>query len=177
MSEELESRFGNVARGRAVSVTFEPKDFILALDYKVSFRAETNTFDVVLRRGGCFEGAYRCIERWIEAKAEELDGINGVPAGHSDCRSEMAYWGLEKIYDQFRSDLDSAIAERVSWLELVRPGEGALGDVTIEARARSLVGFLANLERADAEVRRGVLSPETIQLLKTIGLDVFPEAG
>ena len=101
----LGGRFGTVTRGRKVSVTFEPQDLTFALDYKVAFEEETNTFDVVLRRSGCFEGAYRCIERWIEAKAEQLDGIDSVPAGHQDLRCLMQYWGLEKIYEQFRSDL------------------------------------------------------------------------
>ena len=177
MSEELEARFGKVARGRAVIVRFEPKDFILALDYQVAFRAESNTFDVLLRRGGCFEGAYRCIERWIEAKAEQLDGINSVPPGNADFRHEMQYWQLEKIYEQFRSDLESALAEKVAWLERVRPGEGVLGEVVVEARALALVGLLAYLHHTDAEVRRGVLSPEAIELWKNIGLDVFTDAG
>jgi len=174
---ELQARFENVARGRTISVRFEPKDFILALDYEATYGPEANTFNVVLRRGGCFEGAYRCIERWIEAKAEQLDGVNSVPAGHLDLRNEMQYWGLEKIYEQFRSDLESAVAEKVSWLERVRPGEGALGEVVVEARVRSLVGLLAYLQRTDAEVRRGILSPGAIELWKSIGLDVFTKAG
>jgi hypothetical protein len=176
MIQELEARFRAVALDRAVSVRFEPRDFILAIDYQVAFQPEANTFDVVLGRGGCFEGAYRCVERWIEATAEQLDGINSVPAGHVDLRSEMAYWGLEKIYERFRSDLESAVAEKVSWLERARPNEGVFGEVTIEVRTRSLVGLLANLERADTEVRRGVLSPQTVELWKAIGLDVFSDA-
>jgi hypothetical protein len=176
MSEELETRFASVARGRVVSVTFEPKDFILARDFTVAFQPETSTFEVVLRRGGCFEGAYRCIQRWIEAKAEQLDGINSVPPGHLDLRSAMAYWMLEKNYEQFRSDLEAAVAEKVSWLERVRPSEGVVGEVTIEARVRSLAGFLDNLERVDVEVRRGVHSPETIKFCKTIEIDVYADA-
>ena len=89
MNKELEARFGNAARGRAVIVRFESNAFILALDYEVVFRVESNTFDVLLIRGGCFEGAYRCIE---------------------------------KVYEQFRSDLESAVAERVSWLECNQSG-------------------------------------------------------
>ena len=176
MSEELETRFASVARGRSVSVTFEPKDSLLALDFTVAFQPETSTFEVVLRRGGCFEGAYRCIQRWIEAKAEQLDGINSVPTGHLDLRFTMAYWILEKTYEQFRSDLEAAVEEKVSWLKRVRPTEGVLAEVTIEARARSLIGFLANLERTDFEVRRGVHSPETIALCKAIGLALYPDA-
>ncbi len=174
---ELEGRFAGVARGRTVSVRFEPKDFIRALDYQVSFKAETNTFEVLLRRGGCFEGAYRCIERFIEAKAERLDGVDGAAAGHLDLRCEMEYWMLEKVYEQFRLDLESAIAEKVAWLERVRPEKNAFGEVVVETRTRSLVGLLAHLQQADSEVRRAVLSSQTINLLKNIGLDIFSAAG
>ena len=130
-----------------------------------------------LRRGGCFEGAYRCIERWIEANTEKIDGISSVPDGHLDLREEMQYWGLEKIYEQFRSDLESAITEKLSWLQNVKPGEGIMGEVAVEPRERSLVGFLTYLQRIDGEVRRGILSPEAIDLWKKIGLNVFTEAG
>ncbi len=174
---ELETRFASVARGRSVFVTFEPKDFILALDYHVAFMAETNTFEVILRRGGCFEGAYRCIERFIEAKAERLDGLNSAPAGHLDLRNEMQYWMLERVYEQLWSDLESAITVKISSLERVRPGEGVLGEVVVETRTRSLMGLLAHLQQTNGEVRRGVLSPETIGLLKAVGLDVFSEAS
>lgn len=174
---ELERRFAGAARGRTVSVMFDPKDFILALDYQASYKPATNTFEVTLRRGGCFEGAYRCIERWIEAKAENLDGIDSVPVDHLDLRNEMQYWGLEKIYEQFRSDLESAITEKVSWLERVGSGEGILGEVTVEARGNSLLGFLTYLQRIDNEVRRGILSPEAIEIWKKIGLNVFTEVG
>jgi hypothetical protein len=88
----------------------------------------------------------------------------------------MQYWVLEKIYEQFRSDLESAITEKVSWLEGATPGEGILGEVRVEARRRSLVGFLTYLQRIDNEVKRGVLSPEAIELWKKIGLNVFIEA-
>ena len=174
---ELERRFSSVARSRTVSVKFDPKDFILALDYKVSYKPTTNTFDVTFRSRGCFEGAYRCIERWIEAKAENLAGINTVPDGHLDLRKETEYWLLEKIYEQFRSDLKSAITEKVSRLEHVRPGEEILGEVTVEARGRSLVGFLTYMQHIDGEVRRGILSPEAMQLWKRIGINVFTEVG
>ena len=177
MSKELRDRFAGVARGRDAIVTFEPKDFVLALDYQVAFRAETSTFDVVLRRGGCFEGAYRCIERWIEAKAEQLDGIDSVPDDHVDLRGEMHYWIIEKIYDQFRLDLEAAVADRVSWLDRIRPGEGVLGEVVLEVRKQSLVGLLSHLQRTDQEVRRGILSLETIDLWKSLGLDGPTQPG
>lgn len=181
MSEEwtaqLEARFAAAARGRRVFVKFEPKDFILPLDYQIALKEDTNAFEVTLRRGGCFEGAYRCVGRFIESKAEELDGINSTPSGHIDLRRFMQYWMLEKIYEQFRLDLESAVTEKVSWLENVRPGDGVLGEVVIEARTRSLIGLLAHLQHADFEVRRGVLSPHTIELLKSIGLDAFSEVS
>jgi hypothetical protein len=161
---ELETRFKGVARGRRVSVKFEAKGFLLAYDYWVGFEAETNTFNVVLRDGGCFEGAYRCIERFIEAEAERLDGVDSVPDDHMDVRKDMSYWIIEKQYDQFRSDLESAITDRISWLERVRPGEGVLGEIRIEVRARSLIGLLEHLRQADDEVRRGGLSPQTSNL-------------
>jgi hypothetical protein len=99
-----------------------------------------------------------------------------VPSGYLDLRQELQYWGLEKIYEQFRSDLESAVSEKVSWLERVRPSEDVGEEVVVEARVRSLVGLLAHLERVDAEVRRGVLSPLAIELWKNIGLDVVTEA-
>jgi len=174
---ELEARFAKAARGRTVAVRFEPKDFILANDYQVDFKADTKGFEVVLRRGGCFEGAYRCIERFIEAKAERLDELDSTPPGHLDLRTEMQYWMLERVYEQFRTDLESAIADKTSCLERTRPGEGVLGEVVVETRTRSLRGLVAHLQRADREVRRAVLSPQTIELLKNIGFDVFSEAG
>ena len=89
----------------------------------------------------------------------------------------MQYWGLEKIYEQFRSDLQGAVYERIAWLEHTRPGEGVSGEVIVESRVCSLNGLLAYLKRADAEVRRGVLSPETVELWKNIGIDVFSDAS
>ncbi|HEX5438959.1 MAG TPA: hypothetical protein VFW98_17540 [Gemmatimonadaceae bacterium] len=172
---ELETRFGKVARGRAVSVTDEPHDSILAYDYHVRYSSETNTFHVLLRRGGYFDGAYRCIERWIEAEAERLDGIDSVAADHVDFRRQMQYWGVEEIYEHFRSDVDSAIGEMVSWLTTTQ-GEHTSGGLSAEARAHALSGLLAYLRRIDAEVRHGVLSPRAIELWKSIGLDVFPPA-
>lgn len=175
---ELEARFGNVARGRTVSVEFDPKlpvsDFPeeSPYDYQVAFSPETNTFRVGLRRRGCFEGAYRCIERKIEWKAEELDGIKSASAGYLDLRTDMQYWLFEKVYEQFRSDLESAVADKVGWLQRVRPDEGVFGGVTVEARTRSLLGLVAHMQHTDAEVRRGLLSPATVELLKNIGL--FP---
>lgn len=173
--DDLQARLERVSRGRAVSVRFDSQDFIFAYDYHASYDPERDAFDVVLRRGGRFEGAYRCLGRWIEWKAERLDGIDAAPAGYADLRREMLYWGLEKIYEQFRSDLDAAIGEKVSWLRRARPNEGVVGDITVEVRERSLVGLLAYLDRIDAEVRRGVLSPAAVELWKEIGLDVFTE--
>src|SRR2546426_9812832 len=125
---ELQYRFAMAARGRDVLVRFARKDFVLALDYQVKFDASTNTFEVVLRRGGCFEGAYRCIERFIEASVEQLDGVDSSQQGHLDLRCNMEYWIIERLYEQFRSDLEFAINDRISWLERVRPGEGVLGE-------------------------------------------------
>jgi hypothetical protein len=173
---ELETRFARVARSRAVSVTVEPQDSILFQDYSVRFEAPTNSFQVTLRRGGCFEHAYRCIERFIEAKAEELDGINSIPAGHVDLRGERQYWMLEQVYDQFRIDLDSAIPDKLSSLDHSPPEQNVLDQVGIEMRMRALHGLIAYLNDADREVRRGVLSPKTVQLLKSIGLDVCGES-
>jgi len=181
MSEEtidpLEVRFAGVARGRAVSVRFESRGFIVAYDYRVAFDAEANAFKVVLRRGGCFEGAYRCIERFIEAEAERLDGVDSAPPGSLDLRREMQYWIIERIYEQFRGDLTSVIADRISWLEQVRPGEGVFGEVTVQARIKALTGFLARLQETDGEVRRALLSPQTVALLKDIGLDLLSDAA
>ena len=165
---ELESRFGKAARGRAVSVRPEPKHFLLARDYQVRFDADTNSFEVVLRPDGCFEGAYRCIERYIEAAAEVLDGVQSSPPGHLDFRGEMQYWMVENLYEQFRLDLEAAVAERTAWLERARPGEGEQGKIKVEARCCSLTGFLAGLHSIDREVRRAVLSPRTVDLLESI---------
>lgn len=172
---ELETRFALAARGRDVSVRLEAEDSILALDYSVAFKKEANSFEVLLRNGGCFEGAYRCIERFIEAAAEGLDGVNSVSEGHLDLRSNMQYWIPERIYDQFRSDLEAAVVERTSWLERTRPDKGAMGAVVIGARVRALLGLLTHLQRAHTEVRRAVLSPQTIRLWRDIGLNVFSE--
>jgi hypothetical protein len=49
-------------------------------------------------------------------------------------------WLLEKIYEQFRSDLESAVGEKVSWLEQVRPGEGAFGEITADERRAGRIG-------------------------------------
>jgi hypothetical protein len=166
-------RFEKVARGRTVLVEFEPRDSLLTPDYQVGFLPETNAFQVILRRGGCFEGAYRCLQRWIEANAEQLDGIDSVPAGHLDLRCELQYWILERIYEQFLSDLESTVNDKVSWLEQTRPGEGVLGEVTVEARTRALVGLQAHLQRTGTEVSRGVLAPETIELWKSIGFNLL----
>jgi hypothetical protein len=62
----------------------------------------------------------------------------------------------------------------VSSLERDRPDEFVHGKIKVEARVSALNGFLAylqrkDLHRTDAEVDRGVLSPETVDLLKTLG--------
>jgi hypothetical protein len=66
----------------------------IALDYTVSFDRPSDSFRVLCRKGGCFEGAYRCLERWIESKAEELDGLRTVPDSSLDFRRVMNYWWL-----------------------------------------------------------------------------------
>src|SRR5262245_32178290 len=125
---ELETRFKGVARGRSVSVEFESKYSLLGFDYQVAFEEKTNTFKVVLRHNGRFEGAYRCIERFIEAEAERLDGMDSVPDDHLDTRNEMMYRVTEKVYEQFRTDLESAITDKIWSLERVRR-ESVLGVV------------------------------------------------
>ena len=172
---DLEARFAKVSRGRPVFVKFDSQDFLFASDFQVAFKEDGNKFDVVLRRGGCFEGAYRCLERFIEAEAERIDGVDSAPPDHLDLRRCMEFWIIEKIYDQFVADLESAIADKVSWLEHTRPGEGMFGEVAVEARTRALLGLQAHLQCAHHEVRKGILSLETIRLLKAIGLDVFSE--
>lgn len=171
--DKLVERFSNVARGRTVSVSFEAEDAPWLDDYHVRFKADTNTIEVVFRRGGLFEGAYRVVERFVEATAERLDGIHSPPAGYLDLRCETYYWLFEQSYEQFRSDLNSAIAEKTSWLERERPGEDGIGGIRIEARTRYLVGLLTHLRNTDLEVRRAVLSPQTIALLRDIGFDLL----
>jgi hypothetical protein len=153
-------------------VRFERKDSIFAFDYTVVFKAEMASFEVILRRGGCFEGAYRCVERFIAAKTERLDGVCSTPAGQLDFRSDMYYWMFERMYEQFRDDLESAIAAKISCLE------GNLGEVVVEQRTRLLIGLLSHLRNTtDDEIRRAQLSPQTIGFLKSIGFDFFSEVG
>src|SRR5688572_26159222 len=82
----------------------------------------------------------------------------------------MQYWMAETVYEQFRSDLASAVADRVSWLRRAQPGRGVAGEVVVEARERSLIGLLGLLGRVDAEVRRGILSPFAIKCGRTSDL-------
>lgn len=167
---DLEARFAKVSRGRNVFVRFERTDSLLLKDYQVAFDQQTSAFNVVLRRGGCFEGAYRCIERWIEARAEGLEGIDSVPEGYIDLRSEMQYWMLERTYQQFRRDVESAVTEKAWSLGQAGPGENIAGEVVVEARKRSLVRLLAHLQGIDLQIERGVISPSTVELLKNLGM-------
>lgn len=153
-------------------MAFEPKDFLFAHDYAVRYISAADVFDVAFRRGGCFEGAYRCIERFIEAKSEEFDGLDTVPTGHLDLRRDMQYWMFELVYDRFLDDVDAALAERVAWLERTRPGEVVAGDVRIEVRSRMLAGVRSYLDKMNHEVRRGCLSPRTLRFLKQAGYDL-----
>jgi hypothetical protein len=174
---ELSARLRRFSRGRPVDAHFENQDFILALDYTVSYDCSSDSFRVLCRKGGCFEGAYRCLERWIESKAEQLDGLPTVPDGFLDLRKDMTYWTLERIYEQIRQDVERAVTSTIEWIERTRPNEGVFGEVTIETRLKGLRGIPLMFSQADDEVRRGVLSAQTITLLRQIGIDLQRAAG
>ena len=169
---DLAERLSRYSRGRTVEAHFEDQDSILALDYIVSYEPGSDTFHVVCRRGGCFEGAYRCLERYIESKAERLDCLQTVPDGSRDLREEMQYWILERVYERIRQDVQIAITSALERIERERPDEGCFGKVTVEVRLRGLRGILSLFARADEEVRRGVLSAQTIALLRQLGIDL-----
>jgi hypothetical protein len=94
MIEQLTNRFASAARGRNVAVDYIDGQYayFAEYDYAANFEVESSTFRIYLTERGCFEGAYRCIYRWIEAKAEQLDGINSVPTGYVDARCIMDWW-------------------------------------------------------------------------------------
>jgi len=174
---EIANRLSHFSRGRPVEAHFEDQDFVLALDYEVSFDSTSNTFWALFRRGGCFEGAYQCIERWIESKAEQLDGLQTAPDNALDLRKDMHYWVFERVYEQFRQDVQMGIASAIDQIERIRPNEGVPGEVTVEARLGRLRAVPLIFALADEEVRRGVLSPQTVGLLKAIGLDPAEKHG
>lgn len=167
---DLQVRLERVSRGRPVSVTVDPMDVVFAPDYNVSFQEDSNSFEVVLRRGGCFEGAYRCVERFIEAQSELLDGIDTVPHDFVDLRSHMQYWILESFYEQFRTDLQAAISRQAADLRTTGHGNASSALVSIPARVDTLNALEAFLAPADKEIRHGVLSPRTVELLNALGL-------
>src|SRR5207249_2351992 len=86
---ELRERFRRVAGRRDVDLRYETAGRLFSYDYQVVYDEETAIFRVMLKPGGCFEGAYRFIERWITRRAQQLDGTYAQPPpGYQDCRDD-----------------------------------------------------------------------------------------
>jgi hypothetical protein len=168
----LQRRCEAVARGRKVSVVCDPKELITEPDYTVEYSPPSDSFAVQLRPGGCFDGAARCIERWIAAEAERLDGHHAVPAGYIDLRQELDYWAVENLYAQFRSDLELALNGTVSWLQRDTPPAAVFLPPRPEVRQRALRGLQDYVDQIDAEVASAVLSPMTVSMLRRLGFEM-----
>jgi hypothetical protein len=170
LTENLKERLEQVSRGRPVTVTAVP-DHLLKRDDGVSFDPETDAYFVELTGGGCFEGAYRFLERWIARHALELDGVFVPPPDdHLDLTKEALYWMLERHSDQLLADLEQAVARYSRYLEEEMYYVPKLGDVMIEARVAALLGLLNHFDTARQEIHSAVLSPHTVEVLRAAGV-------
>ena len=170
MTENLKERLEQVSRGRLVTVTAVP-DHLLKRDYKVSFDPETDGYFVELTNGGRFEGAYRFLERWIARHALELDGVFlPPPDDHLDLTKEPLYWILERHSDQLFADLEQAVTRYSRYMEEEMYYVPQFGDVMLEARVAALLGVVNHFDTARQEIRRAVLSPHTVEVLRAAGV-------
>lgn len=170
MADDLKERLERVSRGRLVTVTAVP-NHLLKLDYNVSFDQETDGYFVELTNGGYFEGAYRFLERWIARHALELDGaLVPPPDDHLDLTKEPLYWMLERHCDQLFADLEQAVARYSRYMEEEMYYVPQRGDIMVEVRAATLRSLVNHFDTVRQEIRRAVLSPHTVEVLRAAGV-------
>jgi hypothetical protein len=163
--EDVRARFERAARGRHVTME-SILNRLLTPDFDVRYDDEHDAFLVAFTDAGCFEEAYRFIERWIERRALELDGeYMPPPADHADFTTRAAYWPLERCSEQLFADLEAAVESFAQSLEGKHDRSLQLGDVLPESRIAALRGLVRHFDHARQEIRRAVLSPHTMKIL------------
>ena len=169
---DLQERLERVARGRTVTVhhvTGGP----FSHDFAFRYDEARDAYDVQLTDAGLFEEALRSLERWIARHAAQRDvAYTPPPRGHLDLGAKPLYWLVERHGNQLLADLESAVgryAEYVAAEMYYRPREG---EVVIEQRISALQGLLRHFDAARSDLRSGVLSPHTVDVLRTA--DILP---
>lgn len=172
---ELAARFESASRGRDVRVR-SGSNQIFSKDLSVRYDEPSDAYVVEFTDAGCFEEAFRYLERWIARHAAVRDGTyEAPPADHVDCTQEAAYWMLERQADQMFADLQSAVERYCHYLENETYYVPRTGDVVIETRTAFLRGLLAHYDSVRGDVRRAVLSPHSLEVLQGAGL--LPATG
>jgi hypothetical protein len=166
VAEGLQARLEGVSRGRRVTIEAGPAD-LLARDFSVDFDDESGEYRVQLTSAGHFEEAYRFLERWIARDAQRRDGVyEPPPDDHFDLSTEGWYWMLERSSDRLFSDLEDAIRRHCEYVANEMYYQPAIGDILIERRVESLRGLLRYFDHCRSEIRRAVLSPHTVDVLR-----------
>lgn len=175
--DDLRARFARVSRGRKVVVSSRESRW-RSSDYQVEYEENDDTFCVTFTYQGHFEEAYRCVERYIAARAERLDGVySPAPEGYLDFREDIGLWPLERVVRQIGTDVRSALIARIEELERDRPGEDQIGEITIEIRTDALRALVAHGDTMLDEVRVGLLSQAVWSFLRDIGVLEKSENG
>ncbi len=176
MSDDtLKERFEKASRGREVKI-MEKQNTPLATDYSVCFKPEENCYHVEFTSQGYFEGAYCFLEQWIRTHAEQIDGVyKEPPPDHLDIRGHGLYGLLVMFFDQFMVDFQTAIDRQINVLNAERP-EPEIGVGSIKMRTKALQGIRKHFVPFETEVHSGVLSPQTIRLLKNMGLPITEDS-
>jgi hypothetical protein len=170
MADQLVARLEKVSRGRRVSIEAGPPGF-LEKDFAVRFDPDAGEYRVQLTGDGHFEESYRYLERWIARDAERRDGLYELPPDdHVDLTDAGMYWMLERSSDRLFGDLQEAIARHCEYLQNELYYMPKTGDVVIERRIEGLRGLIRHFDSARTEIRRAVLSPHTVDVLRSAHL-------
>ena len=144
---------------------------LFSKDFSVRYDEPSDTYVVELTEEGCFEEAFRYLERWIAQHAAVRDGTyEAPPADHVDYTREAAYWMLERQADQMFADLQNAVERYCHYLENEMYYVPRTGDVVIETRTECLRGLLAHFDPVRGDIRRAILSPHSVEVLQDVSL-------
>lgn len=169
MDAQVAERLRKASGGRAVTIRETPSA-PLSRDFRVCYDDDCG-YIVEFTEAGCFEEAIRFCERWISRDVARREGIfRPPPADFLDFTDEPQYWMLERHADRLFADLDDALRRHADFMsnEMYYMPRG--GEVVLEQRVAALLGLQSHFDGARAEIRKAVLSPQTVLVLQDAGI-------
>jgi len=175
VTEDLSTRLSRSSRGRAVTVR-NAQNTLIVRDFSVEYHEQSDAYVVQISDAGCFEEAFRFLERWIARDAARRDGAyQPPPDDHVDYTDEAMYWMVERHSDRVFKDLECAVSRYCDDLENEKYYVLRTGEIVIEQRVAALRGLLLHFDSTRHDVSHAVLSPHTVEVLRCAAL--FPRPG